>query len=65
MKIIWIDQNHAYKGLGTKYMKLICHLLNERGNKRIDLHTAHNNDIAQIYYQKTEFSNTGFTRSYA
>lgn len=46
-------------------MKLICHLLNERGYKRIDLHTAHNNDIAQIYYQKTGFSNTGFTRSYA
>lgn len=65
MKIIWIDQNHVYKGLGTKYMKLICHLLNERGYKRIDLHTAHNNDIAQIYYQKTGFSNTGFTRSYA
>lgn len=65
MKTIWIEPNHAHKGLGIKYMKLICHLLNERGYKRMDLDTAHNNDIVQIYYEKTGFFNKGFTRSYA
>jgi ribosomal protein S18 acetylase RimI-like enzyme len=64
MKTIWVDSEYSNKGLGTKFIKLICENLANEGYIRMDLDTAKNNVIAQRFYDKNGFVNKGITRSY-
>lgn len=64
MNGIWIDSGYSNKGLGSKFIKLICNGLRENGYKKLDLDTAKNNLGAQRFYEKNTFVNKGITRSF-
>lgn len=64
MKTIWVDSEYSNKGLGSKFIKLICENLAGEGYIRMDLDTAKNNIIGQKFYDKNGFVYKGITRSY-
>lgn len=64
MNIIWIDESYSNKGLGSKFIKLICNDLWFNGYKSLHLDTAKNNLGAQRFYERNGFTNKGITRSY-
>lgn len=64
MNIIWIDESYSNKGLGSKFIKLICNDLWLNGYKSLHLDTAKNNLGAQRFYERNGFTNKGITRSY-
>lgn len=62
----WIYINDDIKGIGigSKCMNALKHYLYQKQIKRFDTDTALKNNVAQHYYEKNGFANTGITRSY-
>jgi ribosomal protein S18 acetylase RimI-like enzyme len=52
------------KGIGTKCMNALKQYLYKKGITRFDTDTALNNNVAQHYYEKNNFTREGITRSY-
>lgn len=52
------------KGIGTNCMSALKQFLYNKGITRFDTDTALNNTVAQHYYEKTNFTREGVTRSY-
>lgn len=64
LRWIYVNDDIAGKGIGTKCMNALKLYLYEKGAKRFDTDTALNNTVAQHYYEKNNFCREGVTRSY-
>ena len=64
LRWIYVNGDMVGKGIGTKCMNAVKQYLYKKGITRFDTDTALNNNIAQHYYEKNNFTREGITRSY-
>ena len=64
LRWIYVNGDMVGKGIGTKCMIALKLLLHYEGIERFDTDTALDNLVAQHYYEKTDFTREGITRSY-
>ncbi len=61
---IAIKEKYRNKGIGTVAIEVLLMNLSNKGIKQLDTDTARVNIAAQKFYEKNEFHNLGFSRSY-
>ena len=64
LRWIYVNGDMVGKGIGTKCMNALKQFLYKKGITRFDTDTALNNNVAQHYYEKNNFTREGITRSY-
>lgn len=64
LKWIFINDEYAHQGLGTRCMNKLFSHLKQKGFVRLDTDTSDKNITAQGYYIKTGFTDKGRMRSY-
>lgn len=64
LRWIYVNDGQTGQGVGTKCMAALKHWLFGKGIRRLDTDTALNNTVAQHFYEKTDFSREGITRSF-
>ena len=64
LRWVYVNDGSTGKGIGTKCTAALKHWLYEKGIRRFDTDTALSNTVAQHFYEKTDFSREGLTRSF-
>lgn len=64
LRWIYVNENIAGKGIGSKCMRALKHWLYQKGITKFDTDTAISNHTAQHFYEKNGFTREGITRSF-